>query len=49
MEMIRLTLTDGTKKEMTREEMNILSQKGMMEAFEGKAIMNVEFYEEDGK
>ena len=49
MEMVRLTLTDGTKKEMTIGEMKIISQKGMMEAFEGKAIINIEFYEDDGK
>ena len=49
MEMVRVTLIDGTKKEMTKGEMQIISQKGMMESFEGKAITNVEFYEEDGR
>ena len=47
--MVRLTLTDGTKKEMTMEEMKIISQEGMMEALDNKAITNVEFYEEDGR
>jgi len=49
MKMVRLTLTDGTKKEITRDEMDSLSMDGMMEAMDGKAITNVEFYEVDEK
>jgi hypothetical protein len=46
MEMVRVTLTDGTKREMTKDEMSALSLDGMMEAMDGKAIKNIEFYSE---
>jgi len=46
--MVRLTLIDGTKKEITRDEMRAMSQEGMMEAFNRKSIINMEFYKDDG-
>ena len=46
--MIRITLTDGTIKEASMEEMDNISIEGMMEFTEGKKIINTEFYEEDG-
>lgn len=47
MEMVRVTLTDGTTREMTKNEMNVLSLDGMNKAMDGKAIVNVEFFEGD--
>ena len=46
MEMVRLTLTDGTQREMTRGEADLISLKGMFCALDGKGIVNVEFYSE---
>ena len=48
MEMVRLILTDGTTKEMTKDEMSAMSLDGMMKEMDGKMIMNVEFFEVDG-
>lgn len=48
--MAKITLLDGTVKRYTLEEFNQLEGiGGMIEAFKGKPIINVEFYEEDGK
>ena len=48
MKMVRLTLSDGTKREMTEAEMNNLSLDGMFEAMGGKTVMDVKFFSESG-
>jgi len=40
---VKITLTDGTTRELPMDEMNSLSPQGMMELTGGKAIVNVEF------
>lgn len=49
MRMARVTLTDGTTREITFEELDNMSISGMSESFDNKAIINVEFFEEDGR
>lgn len=49
MNMVRFTLSDGTKKEMTVDESNSLSLEGMEKEFGGKTIKNIEFFEEDAR
>ena len=44
--MTRLTLTDGTIREMSEEE---YMHADLMDVCNNKAIINVEFFEEDGK
>jgi len=45
--MVKIMLGDGTVKEMTMDEFGALSTKdGMIEAFEGQLIIDVQFYEE---
>lgn len=46
MKMIKLTLTDGTTKELTLEE---AMQINLMEGCNGQAIIKTEFFEESGK
>jgi len=49
MEMVRLTLIDGTIKEMTKDEMSALSMEGMMEAMDNKPVLKVDFFEDEDK
>lgn len=43
MRMVRLTLDDGTIKELTTDE---ALESDFLEAFDGKRIINAEFFEE---
>lgn len=45
MRMIRLTLDDGTTKELTCEE---AMASDFLEAFDGRRIIKTEFFEESG-
>jgi hypothetical protein len=47
MRKVRVLLTDGTTKEMTEGEFHTLNMKGMMEAMDGKAILDVEIIDEE--
>lgn len=47
MEMVRLTLTDGTTREITKDEMKMMNIFDMREAFEGKAIIDIEFFHQE--
>lgn len=50
MRMVKVSLSDGTSKEMTQDEFNALQMvDGMFKEFNGRLIYNVEFFEEDGR
>lgn len=46
MKKARIYLVDGTIKEMTVDELNSLDKEGMMKAMDGKAVVDIKFYDE---
>jgi len=46
--MVRITLIDGNIKEMAKEKMLALSHKDFAMEMDYKAVVNVEFFKQEG-